>query len=191
MSLSKTLNFHLTHTLEKRLNKKCGERNAMVKSSDSSADEHASGRRAELMFAQAARQPGRHFIREKKRGDESETLLTLICSVLDRKVSKQSPGAGAFWWTKLPAWRLHVSQVNKTQRREGRKGEAGGSVRPEEGGDRCKPMVVFLQTSGDVWTESGSRYSPFVRFLGGNQVWNPGVSVSNMIYLLTFSFHSN
>lgn len=127
--------------------------------------------------------------KKKKRGDESKTLLTLICSVLDRKVSKQSPGAGAFWWTKLPAWRLHVSQVNKTQKREGRKGEAGGSVRPEEGGDRCKPMVVFLQTSGDVWTESGSRFSPFVRFFGGNQVWNPGVSVSNMIYLLTFSFH--
>lgn len=76
MSLSKTLNFHLTHTLEKRLNKKCGERNAMVKSSDFfSADEHASGRRAELMFAQAARQPGRHFIRVEERKKKKKEVM--------------------------------------------------------------------------------------------------------------------
>lgn len=33
------------------------------------------------------------------------------------EMSKQSPGAGVFWWTKLPARRLHVGQVNKAQRR--------------------------------------------------------------------------
>lgn len=56
--------------LNKILLQKCGERNAVVKSGGFSGDEHASGRRTDLMFAQAARQPGKHFIRmegEKKK----------------------------------------------------------------------------------------------------------------------------
>lgn len=61
-------------------------------------------------------QPQRHFTSVGKNTDEM-SLLTLICTTaVDRKVSKQAPGAGAFWWTKLPARRLHVSQVNKTHR---------------------------------------------------------------------------
>lgn len=94
-----------------------------------------------------ARQPRRHFIRveeKKQKGGESETLLTLMCSALDRKVSKQSPGAGAFWWTRLPARRLHVSQVNKTQR-----GEWGGRkpVGVRDGAAR------WMQTDGCVFTD--------------------------------------
>lgn len=53
------------HTHAKSLNKillqKCAKRNPVMKSSDSS-DEHPSGRHADPVFAQAARQPGRHFI---------------------------------------------------------------------------------------------------------------------------------
>lgn len=69
--------------------------------------------------------------KKKKKGDENKTLLTLIHSAVDRKASKQSPGAGAFWWTKLPARRLHVSQVNKTQR------TGGETRRRRRRGPRC------------------------------------------------------
>lgn len=74
------------------------------------------------------------------------SLLTLIRTTLDRKVSKQAPGAGAFWWTRLPARRLHVSQVNKT-----RGGGMWGDYETEEW-DGCKLMVVFLQINGGAWT---------------------------------------
>lgn len=109
-----------------------------------SADEHAGGGGAKLMFAQAACSAGRHFIivAERRRTTlkaETSADTRLQCSGWG-EVSKQSPGAGVFRWTKLPAPRLHVGQVNKTQWRglEGWRGATG------------KPMVVFSQTGGDA-----------------------------------------
>lgn len=172
-----------THTLrlDKILFQKCGERNAVVKSGGFSGDEHASGR---LMFVQAAPSAWRAFQqsgRREKKSDASKTLLTFICGALDRKVSKQSPGAGAFWWTKLPAWRLRVSQVNKTQRRErgGRREQGGGQWECEtEEQDRCKLMVVLTDQRRCLNWERKQVFSIC-------QVWSQGVlSNIHLIYYL-------
>lgn len=80
--------------------------------------------------------------KKKQKAGERNWLLTFICASLDRKVSKQSPGAGAFWWTKLPAQKLHVSQVNKTHRET----ERGGKKVMEMDTD----WWLLLQTSGHI-----------------------------------------
>lgn len=79
--------------------------------------------------------------REEKNNDKTKTSADtrLQCSGWG-EVRKQSPGAGVFWWTKLPARRLHVGQVNKAQWR----GLEGGQ------GETVKPMVVFSHTAGDA-----------------------------------------
>lgn len=116
---------HTSHWREnwKFSTKKCFECNEMLKSSKSFGGWTCLGEAApnwclhrrplfsRWTFYYSGRKDGKNIKTKTQCWHSSAALWT------EGEMSKQSPGAGVFWWTKLPARRLHVGQVNKAQRR--------------------------------------------------------------------------